>query len=143
MNNLCYNCFQQKPDGNGPCPYCGFDLAENQEKFPMALKAGTVLNSRYTVGRVLGQGGFGITYVAWDEKLAARVAVKEYMPNDISARVGTTVSVAMESRAEDFTYGEERFKEEARILAKFMGQPNIAGVTDYFDETGPSYFVMD
>ena len=65
------------------------------------------------------------------------------MPNDISARVGTTVSVAMESRAEDFTYGEERFKEEARILAKFMGQPNIAGVTDYFDENGTSYFVMD
>ena len=47
------------------------------------------------------------------------------------------------SRAEDFTYGEERFQEEARILAKFMGQPNIAGVTDYFDENGTSYFVMD
>ena len=65
--NLCYNCFQEKHQLDGPCPYCGFDLAENQEKFPMALKAGTVLNSRYTVGRVLGQGGFGITYVAWDE----------------------------------------------------------------------------
>ena len=140
---LCYNCFQEKPQPEGPCPYCGFDLSENVKKYPVALRAGVILNNRYIVGRVLGQGGFGITYLAWDEKLAARVAVKEYMPNDISARVGTTVSVAMESRAEDFTYGEERFQEEARILAKFMGQPNIAGVTDYFDENGTSYFVMD
>ena len=143
MKNFCYNCFQEKPQADGPCPCCGFDLEDNVKKYPVALRAGTILNNRYIVGRVLGQGGFGITYVAWDEKLAARVAVKEYMPNDISARVGTTVSVAMESRAEDFTYGEERFQEEARILAKFMGQPNIAGVTDYFDENGTSYFVMD
>ncbi len=141
--NLCYNCFKEIPEGNGPCPYCGFDLGENVKKYPVALGAGTVLNGRYIVGRVLGQGGFGITYVAWDESLKARVAVKEYMPNDMAARVGTTVSVAMKSRAEDFTYGMERFQEEARTLAKFMGQPNIAGVTDYFDENGTSYFVMD
>ena len=142
--NLCYNCFQEKPQTEGPCPYCGFDLAENQEKFPMALKAGTVLNSRYTVGRVLGQGGFGITYVAWDEKLAARVAVKEYMPGELAARMdGRTLTMMTAAKRDDFAYGQERFQEEARILAKFMGQPNIAGVTDYFDENGTSYFVMD
>ena len=140
---LCYNCFKEIPEGNGPCPYCGFDLSENVKKYPVALEAGTVLNGRYIVGRVLGQGGFGITYLAYDQSLKARVAVKEYMPNDMAARVGTTVSVAMKSRAEDFTYGMERFQEEARTLAKFMGQPNIAGVTDYFDENGTSYFVMD
>ena len=54
--NLCYNCFHEKPDG-GPCPNCGFDLAENEKKFPVALRAETVLNGRYIVGRVLGQGG--------------------------------------------------------------------------------------
>ena len=140
---LCYNCFQEKETQEGPCPYCGFDLAENEKKFPVALRAGTVLNGRYIVGRVLGQGGFGITYLAWDTKLEARVAVKEFMPNEIATRVGTTVSVAVESRTQDFTYGAERFQEEARTLAKFMGQPNIAGVTDYFDENDTSYFVMD
>ena len=143
QKNLCYNCFQEKPDAAGPCPHCGFDLAENERKYPVALRAGTVLNGRYIVGRVLGQGGFGITYLAWDTKLEARVAVKEFMPNEIATRVGTTVSVAVESRTEDFTYGAERFQEEARTLAKFMGQPNIAGVTDYFDENDTSYFVMD
>ena len=140
---LCYNCFQEKPQGEGPCPYCGFDLRENEEQYPVALKAGTILKQRYLAGRVLGQGGFGITYVAWDTKLQARVAVKEYMPNDICTRQGNTVSVAMESKEDEFAYGRERFQEEARTLAKFMGQPNIAGVTDYFDENGTSYFVMD
>ena len=146
---ICYNCFRERPDlqenpeAKGPCPYCGFDLEENVKKFPVALRAGTILNNRYIVGRVLGQGGFGITYLAYDTKLAAKVAVKEFMPNDIATRQGTTVSVAVESRSEDFAYGAERFKEEARTLAKFMGQPNIAGVTDYFDENDTSYFVMD
>ena len=140
---LCYNCFQEKPQGEGPCPYCGFDLRENEEQYPVALKAGAILKQRYLAGRVLGQGGFGITYVAWDTKLKARVAVKEYMPNDICTRQANTVSVAMESKEDEFAYGRERFQEEARTLAKFMGQPNIAGVTDYFDENGTSYFVMD
>ena len=119
--HLCYNCFQERPEGSGPCPHCGFDLAENEKKFPVALWAGTLLNNRDIVGRVLGQGGFGITYLAWDTKLEARVAVKEFMPNEIATRIGTTVSVAMESRTEDFTYGAQRFQEEARTLAKFMG----------------------
>ena len=141
--NLCYNCFARREDLNGPCPHCGFDLSENRQKFPVALPAGTVLNNRYIVGRVLGQGGFGITYVAFDTQLQAKVAVKEYMPNDISTRIGTTVSVAMETKANDFTYGAERFQEEARTLAKFIGHPNIAGVSSYFDENGTSYFVMD
>ena len=103
---LCYNCFRQIADPTQPCPHCGFDLGENQQKFPVALRAGTVLNDRYIVGRVLGQGGFGITYVAFDSQLQARVAIKEYMPSDMATRVeGTIVSVMMDTRAEDFTYG--------------------------------------
>ena len=140
---LCYNCFARREDSAAPCPYCGFDLAENRQKFPVALPAGTVLNDRYIVGRVLGQGGFGITYLALDTRLQAKVAVKEYMPGEMATRTGTTVSVMMDTKADDFTYGAERFQEEARTLAKFIGHPNIAGVSSYFDENGTSYFVMD
>ena len=144
QKNLCYNCFQERETKEGPCPYCGFDLAENEKKFPVALRAGTVLNDRYIVGRVLGQGGFGITYLALDTQLNAKVAIKEFMPGEIATRVGgTTVSVMMETRSEEFTYGAERFQEEARTLAKFIGNPNIAAVTSYFDENDTSYFVMD
>ena len=41
---FCYNCFQEKSEAEGPCPHCGFDLEENEKKFPVALRAGTVLN---------------------------------------------------------------------------------------------------
>ena len=112
---LCYNCFQERPAGNGPCPHCGFDLEENIKKFPVALRAGTMLNNRYVIGRVLGQGGFGITYLALDTQLETKVAIKEFMPNDIATRTGSMVSVAVESRTADFTYGAQRFQEEAMI----------------------------
>ena len=141
--NLCYNCFQARATLEGPCPCCGFDLAENEKKFPVALRAGTVLNGRYIVGRVLGQGGFGITYLALDTQLNAKVAVKEFMPGEIATRQGTSVSVMMDTKSEEFAYGAERFQEEARTLAKFIGNPNIAAVTSYFDENDTSYFVMD
>ena len=143
-DHTCYNCFQPLEDPFGPCPQCGFDLADNREKFPTALQAGMVLNDRYIVGRVLGQGGFGITYLAFDTQLQAKVAIKEYMPGEIAARVeGAAVSVMADTRSEDFAYGAERFREEARTLAKFIGHPNVAGVSSYFDENGTSYFVMD
>ena len=142
--NICYNCFKEKPEGGGPCPCCGFDLEENAAKYPAALRAGTVLKGRYVIGRVLGQGGFGITYLAWDQSLEAKVAVKEYMPGEMAVRIGGLgVQPRSAARREDFAYGKERFQEEARILARFMSQPNIAGVTDYVDENGTSYFVMD
>ena len=143
QKHLCYNCFQERETKEGSCPYCGFDLAENEKKFPVALRAGTVLNDRYIIGRVLGQGGFGITYLALDTQLNAKVAIKEFMPNDIATRIGTTVSVAMDTKSGEFAYGAERFQEEARTLAKFIGNPNIAAVTSYFDENDTSYFVMD
>ena len=104
IKHLCYNCFQERETQEGPCPYCGFDLAENEKKFPVALRAGTVLNDRYIIGRVLGQGGFGITYLALDTQLNAKVAIKEFMPNDIATRIGNTVSVAMDTKSEEFTY---------------------------------------
>ena len=140
---LCYNCFQERETPEGACPYCGFDLAENREKYPVALPAGTVLNGRYIVGRVLGQGGFGVTYLALDTQLNARVAIKEFLPGEIATRIGTTVSVMSGDKTTDFTYGAERFQEEARTLAKFIGHPNIAGVSSYFNENDTSYFVMD
>ena len=140
---LCFNCFASF-EGGGVCPLCGFDLAENMQDYPVALWAGALLEGRYLVGRVLGQGGFGITYLALDMQLDAKVAIKEFMPSDIATRIkGTTVSVFSGDKSQDFDYGSERFLDEARTLAKFIGNPNIAGVSNYFSENGTSYFVMD
>ncbi len=141
----CYNCFMEKQTPEGPCPYCGYDHAEHAAKYPMALRAGSILNGQYIVGRVLGQGGFGITYLAFDYQLKIKVAIKEYMPDGMATRLPETtlISVYSGEKQENFTYGAERFLDEARVLAKFLGNKNIAGVKSYFNENNTSYFVMD
>ena len=66
-SKICYGCFSEH-DGNGACPHCGFDI--NTAKHPaIALPIGTILNGRYLTGRVLGVGGFGVTYLAMDMTL--------------------------------------------------------------------------
>jgi serine/threonine protein kinase len=143
--NLCGNCFAKRENFEGPCPFCGYDRTENEEKYPLALRGGSVLAGQYIVGHVLGQGGFGITYLAFDHLLGIKVAIKEFMPEGMGTRLpGTTqVTVYAGERQDYFNYGAERFLEEARVLAKFIGNRNIAGVKNFFNENNTSYFVMD
>ena len=140
----CYNCFQSVPDGATVCPSCGYNASAQTDKYPMALPPGTVLNGRYILGRVLGQGGFGITYVAQDHKTGVLVAVKEYFPDTMAARTdGHSVSAYTGQREENFLYGKECFLNEAKTLAEFIGNPNIVRVHSYFEENNTAYFVMD
>lgn len=140
----CYNCFQSMPDGAAVCPSCGYNASAQTDKYPMALPPGTVLNGRYILGRVLGQGGFGITYVAQDHKTGSLVAVKEYFPDTMAARTGgPSVSAYTGQREENFLYGKECFLNEAKTLAEFIGNPNIVRVHSYFEENNTAYFVMD
>ena len=83
-SKLCYGCFNEH-DGAGPCPHCGYDIATAKHPF-IALPIGTILNGRYLTGRVLGVGGFGVTYLALDMTLETCVAVKEYLPSGIAIR---------------------------------------------------------
>ena len=103
-----------------------------------------MLNGSYIVGRVLGQGGFGITYIARDYRTKAMVVIKEYFPDTMAARMdGRTVSAYSGQRSEGFQYGKKCFLEEAKTLAEFIGNPNIVRVHCYFEENGTAYFVMD
>ena len=141
----CYNCFRLREEGEGPCPCCGYDPAMDRDKYPFALPHGSILAGQYILGRVLGQGGFGITYLALDKMLDIKVAVKEFLPETMAARVtgAPQVTVFAGERQEYFRYGLERFLDEARVLAKFLGNPNIVGVRSYFEENGTAYFVME
>ena len=76
MENICYNCFSDSLNDAGICEQCGFDGVKNREKYPLALPLGSILYGRYIVGRVLGQGGFGITYLAQDYQTKGLVAIK-------------------------------------------------------------------
>ena len=144
QENLCPNCFQPLDANTKFCPNCGFSGQSNQEKYPVAIPAGTILAGRYIVGKVLGQGGFGITYLALDYQTKEKVALKEYFPETMVTRTeALTVSSYAGDREENFNYGKDCFLEEAKTLAEFIGNENIVRVYSYFEENGTAYFAME
>jgi len=107
-----------------------------------ALKAGTTLHE-FKIERLLGEGGFGLTYLAFDESLQKHVAIKEYLPIDFAIRSeGSTVIPRTESSRGDFDWGLNAFLDEARVLARF-NHPNIVRVNRFFQENGTAYIVME
>lgn len=142
--NLCFGCMKEKTQA-GPCPHCGFD-ENTYVPEPHHLPPGTVLSGKYLLGRVLGEGGFGITYIGWDLNLELRVAIKEYYPNGFVSRnsaVSQTLTVFTGQKGDFFERGLERFVDEARRLGKFWGMSGIVGVKDYFRENKTAYIVME
>ena len=138
---VCFGCFQEKEPGS-VCPHCGF--REDEEQPYLALPLGTLLNGRYMLGKVLGVGGFGITYLGYDLTLEIRVAIKEYMPSSIATRNADRYNVTRTGRVEeDYQYGMERFLDEAKILAKLQNTPHVVSVQNYFKENNTAYFVME
>ncbi len=97
----------------------------------------------YEIRAVVGQGGFGITYLAKDANLDHLVAIKEYLPTNLAVRSGeSTVRPVSEGRSSVFDWGLERFVREARTLAKFK-HPNIVTVYSVFEANGTAYMVME
>ena len=143
---ICLGCLREISIHTGICPYCGFDPLKSEN--PKFLRVGTRLAKRYTVGKMLGEGGFGITYVAWDIVLMVPVAVKEYFPSGIATRekegpqTGTLQIYEGKSELE-FEKGKEDFLKEARSLSRFMKLPSIVSVRDFFQENRTAYIVME
>ena len=141
----CYNCFNDIPDNAKTCPHCGSSAdLRNWDKYPGALPCGTTLNGRYIIGRVLGQGGFGITYAGQQFDTKELIAIKEYFPDTMAARDASLTVIPLNTdRIEGFAYGKKQFLEEAETMAAFLGSPNIVRVHSYFEENGTAYFVME
>ena len=114
-----------------------------EDSYPLALPEGTVLGGQYIIRKVLGQGGFGITYMAEDHKTGQKVAVKEFFPDTLATRTQNTVSSYPGERTDSFQYGKMCFLQEAETLAAFIGSENIVKIHSYFEENGTAYFVMD
>ncbi|MDO5131885.1 MAG: serine/threonine-protein kinase [Eubacteriales bacterium] len=113
---------------------------------PHHLPPGTVLRGRYEVGCVLGEGGFGITYLGFDRILALVVAIKEYFPVQRCTRnagAGNDVIVLKGLSAQNYNRGRQEYLREARILAKMEKQPAVVDVRDYFEENNTAYLVME
>ena len=127
------------------CPNCGL-TAGAYVPSPRHLPPGSLLQGRYLVGRVLGEGGFGITYVGRDLTLERKVAIKEYFPVDKALRdasVSTELSGMTGTGTEILERGRRKFLNEARIMARMDKQQAIVGVRDFFELNNTAYIVME
>ena len=142
--HYCYNCMHELEPGQTVCPKCGHDNSVHKNPDD-AIAEGTILSGKYLVGRILGRGGFGITYLGLDISLGMSVAIKEYFPVGVGTRVPFSTKVSAASSLPDtdgFLKGVNEFQAEARTLALF-NSPNIVYVRDYFKDNGTAYIVMD
>jgi len=139
----CFGCMKIKSD-DPVCAYCGYD--ETVQNEPHQLPVGTILQGQYLIGRAIGKGGFGITYLGWDQFLDIPVAIKEYFPNQAVMRDTTAsfnvVSYGGEIGA-DFISNKERFMREAKMLAKFANVPEIVQIRNFFVANNTGYIVME
>lgn len=142
----CINCMSDMQPGEIVCRKCGFD-SRNIDQPIYALPCNFLLHGRYIIGKVLGQGGFGITYVAWDRLLDVKVAVKEYFPMGMVTRdAGTSSSLLWSTTQSDTAErrkGYDNFLKEARKMAKIDNIPSIVRVRDIFLENETAYIIMD
>ena len=145
VNKLCLDCMQYTLNGAGVCGHCGAVL-NTQPALPHHLGPRTVLNGKYLVAKVLGEGGFGITYLGWDINLEVKVAIKEYYPLGAVTRnitINDQITALSGDATEVFNQGRDRFVDEARRLARFQSLPGIVAVKDYFTANGTAYIVME
>ena len=147
LKKICLGCMREKPQASGKCPYCGFDT-KTYEYNNRWLPLEHILAGKYLLGRVIGEGGFGITYIGWDLNMEVRVAIKEYFPVGLASREirGTsqyTISSLTGERKQNYRHGLEKFAAEARSLAKFYHLEGIVAVKDFFFENETAYMVME
>ena len=108
------------------------------------LEIGYRLNGRYRVCRSLGQGGFGITYLAEDELLGQKIVIKEYFPAAFARRADDgSIRIMEETDRAAFTEGRNRFLREARILTSLLDVPGVVKAWNYFQENQTAYLVME
>lgn len=145
MSTYCPKCFFEINDvdcEDNICPKCGEKI--QQENWFHQLPIMTILRGRYLIGRAIGEGGFGITYAAYDLMLKAKIAVKEYYPVGIVQRGdANSVRPTCSQNQTIFCSGKTKFMEEAQILAEFIDDPNIVNVRDFFEENNTAYIVME
>ena len=142
---LCPNCHKEIGADDKFCPYCGSNLSGTHAGAHQ-LQTNMVLNGRYRIERVIGEGNFGITYLAEDTTLQMKVAVKEFYPKGYVTRESMNsqhITIYEGNKSEYIHKWRRDFINEARNLAKLSGLTGIVEVRDYFEQNGTAYIVME
>lgn len=147
-NKLCMGCMRPVPNQK-ICPYCGFSIQKyERSRNAQILPCYSILGGRYLIGKVIGEGGFGITYIGIDLENQKRVAVKEYFPvgvvsRDLTHDTQSNVTLLGKESRDYYKSGLESFTEEALNLQNFRGIQGVISSRDFFYENGTAYLVMD
>ena len=140
----CMHCLERIDGENTCCKHCGNPaLGETPVHH---IKPGTILKDKYLIGKALGEGGFGITYIGRDMTLDMKVAVKEFYPNGYSHRnhnYTNEITPTQSNAGDNFEKDMQRFLNEARTLAKFSNEEGIVCVRDFFRANNTAYIVME
>jgi serine/threonine protein kinase len=141
IENLCPYCMT-KSLKDGECTFCyheGDPVVNEGYQLPVLY----ALDERYIIGRVLGEGNFGITYLAYDAKHNVRTAIKEYYPVGFASRTGSEVRPYSGDKTTYFNRGVEKFKAEAQSLAKFSDKPGIVKIRETLEANNTVYIIME
>ncbi|MBR6524527.1 MAG: serine/threonine protein kinase, partial [Clostridia bacterium] len=141
----CYACMSQINAGDSVCPHCHASVPYcAQDARPHDLPCGAKLRDRFVVGRVIGRGGFGVLYLAYDEHMRTTRAIKEFFPKN-AVRNRETLALEYDLLEIQTDMEKSRFLEEARLLTALqdMHIPNILRVFDEFEENNTSYILME
>lgn len=158
-DKLCMGCMAQLDRPAAQCPHCGF-VEGGYKRQENSLPLREILNGKYLIGRVIGSGGFGITYIGWDFYQCKKVCIKEYFPKMIAARnpkaqsypelisvsiqYSTTMYTQSPTRVQyAYVQGLKYYIEEAENLSRFYLMPGIVSVRDFFYGNNTAYIVME
>ena len=140
--SYCMKCMR-KLDGSPVCSRCGYDNSRPSHAQPYHIAPGTILEGKYLIGNVIGEGGFGITYIGLNTTLSKRVAIKEFYPSGAANRTGSEDVIVTRGKESFFQKGVQRFLEEAKNVATFGEEDGIVDIVDYFQANNTAYMVME
>ena len=158
-NKLCMGCMEELEKPGLPCPRCGFD-ARRYQRPKNSLPLSEILNGKYLIGKAIGIGGFGITYIAWDFYQGKRVCVKEYFPRNLAVRdfhgstyseqISISINYSVQSYSQEperaqsaYVKGLESYIREAENLSRYYLMPGIVSIRDFFYGNNTAYIVME
>jgi serine/threonine protein kinase len=144
INNICINCMENSMFNN-ICTKCNYNFDEEKSPGVGVLSYKTILKNRFLTGRVLGVGGFGITYLALDMENNQKIAIKEYMPRGLAIRDNTSkdIKIYNSSNRDIYFHGLNKFIDEANNLLCFRDHPGIVYVMNCFKENNTAYIIME